>query len=42
MQLAAMATTMGLALAAGPHYDVPRGYTRCPHAVAWHGFFKWA
>jgi hypothetical protein len=26
----------------GPHYDVPRGYTRCPHAKAWHGFFKWA
>jgi hypothetical protein len=25
-----------------PHYDVPRGYTRCPHAVAWNGFFKWA
>jgi hypothetical protein len=42
MQLAAMATTVGLALAGGPHYDVPRGYTRCPHAVAWHGFFKWA
>jgi hypothetical protein len=26
----------------GPRYDVPRGFTRCPHAVAWHGFFKWA
>jgi hypothetical protein len=32
-----------LALApAPPHYDVPRGYTRCPDAKAWHGFFKWA
>src|SRR3954447_16826530 len=30
------------AAAAGPHYDVPRGFTRCAHAVAWHGFFKWA
>src|SRR3954466_12599283 len=30
------------AVAAGPHYDVPRGFTRCAHAVAWHGFFKWA
>jgi hypothetical protein len=27
--------------AAGPRYDVPRGFTRCSHAVAWHGFFKW-
>jgi hypothetical protein len=25
-----------------PHYDVPRGYVRCPEAKAWHGFFKWA
>jgi hypothetical protein len=39
---------MGLLLAApaqaagGPRYDVPHGFTRCPHAVAWHGFFKWA
>jgi len=39
--VAAMAMTVGLALAGGPHYDVPRGYTRCPSAVAWHGFFKW-
>ncbi len=31
-----------LSLAPGPHYDVPRGYTRCPGATAWHGFFKWA
>lgn len=28
--------------AAGPRYDVPPGFTRCSHAVAWHGFFKWA
>jgi hypothetical protein len=28
--------------AAGPRYDVPHGFTRCPHAIAWHGFFKWA
>ena len=39
---------MGLALtgsalgAARPRYDVPQGFTRCAHAVAWHGFFKWA
>ena len=37
---------MGFLLAApaqaAPRYDVPQGYTRCPHAVAWHGFFKWA
>jgi hypothetical protein len=38
---------LGLLLAApalaadAPHYDVPRGFTRCPEAVAWHGFFKW-
>ena len=25
-----------------PRYDVPRGYTRCPDAKAWNGFFKWA
>jgi hypothetical protein len=25
----------------GPHYDVPAHFTRCPHAVAWNGFFKW-
>jgi len=27
---------------AGPRYDVPAGFTRCPHAIAWNGFFKWA
>jgi hypothetical protein len=44
-----MVTTMmiGLALAAPaqaapPRYDVPAGFTRCSHAVAWNGFFKWA
>jgi hypothetical protein len=31
-----------LALAPGPRYDVPQGFTRCPDAKAWHGFFKWA
>jgi hypothetical protein len=31
-----------LAFAPGPRYDVPQGYTRCPDAKAWHGFFKWA
>ena len=25
-----------------PHYDVPSGLKRCPHATAWNGFFKWA
>jgi hypothetical protein len=28
--------------ASGPRYDVPHGFTRCPDAKAWHGFFKWA
>lgn len=36
---AADAATAG---AAAPRYDVPRGFTRCPHARAWNGFFKWA
>src|ERR1044071_4704915 len=31
-----------LALAPGPRYDVPHGFTRCANAKAWHGFFKWA
>jgi hypothetical protein len=31
------------ALAAdGPRYDVPAGFTRCPDATAWNGFYKWA
>src|SRR3954452_9276831 len=25
-----------------PAYDVPAGFTRCSHALAWNGFFKWA
>jgi hypothetical protein len=46
--LIALVAAVGLALATpagaagGPHYDVPAGYTRCPDAKAWHGFFKWA
>jgi hypothetical protein len=33
----------GVAQASGrPRYDVPAGFTRCPHATAWNGFFKWA
>jgi hypothetical protein len=27
---------------ARPRYVVPSGFTRCPHARAWNGFFKWA
>src|SRR4051794_33783524 len=30
------------AASASPRYDVPHGYTRCPTAMAWNGFFKWA
>jgi hypothetical protein len=30
------------AAATSPRYDVPAGFTRCPHARAWNGFFKWA
>jgi len=50
-RLTAYALTIGVlatvpapatAAAAGPRYDVPRGFTRCAHAVAWNGFFKWA
>jgi hypothetical protein len=37
-----VAALASLALAGSPHYDVPAGYTRCAHATAWHGFFKWA
>jgi hypothetical protein len=46
-RLTAVVLMMGLLFAAsaraagGPAYDVPRGFTRCPHAHAWHGFFKW-
>src|SRR3954447_12607819 len=28
--------------AAAPRYDVPAGFTRCPHATARNGFFKGA
>jgi len=37
-----LAAIPAAAVAAEPGYDVPRGFTRCPHAIAWHGFFKWA
>jgi hypothetical protein len=37
-----VATTLAIGALAGPHYDVPKGYTRCPQATAWHHFFKWA
>jgi hypothetical protein len=40
--LGGLAFTGAASGAAGPRYYVPRGFTRCPHAVAWHGFFKWA
>jgi hypothetical protein len=41
--LSAVLLLAGVAQAASrPRYDVPRGFTRCPHAVAWNGFFKWA
>jgi hypothetical protein len=36
-----LATFAPSAAAAGPRYDVPDGYTKCPHVVAWNGFFKW-
>ena len=43
-----MTVLIGLLLCASaqaasrPRYDVPPGFTRCAHAQAWHGFFKWA
>jgi len=43
--LLAIGLTLALAatsVAAGrPRYDVPSGYTKCAHVVAWNGFFKW-
>jgi hypothetical protein len=50
MRRIAATAVAGLALALGagagaadtPRYDVPAGYTRCPKAEAWNGFFKWA
>jgi hypothetical protein len=47
-RLVTVAVMMGLLsagsahAAGGPRYDVPRGFSRCPDATAWHGFFKWA
>jgi hypothetical protein len=47
-RLMAMTVLLGLLLCAsaqaatGPRYDVPKGFTRCAQAQAWHGFFKWA
>ena len=40
--LALALTTTGAAAADRPHYVVPPGFTRCPHATALGGFFKWA
>ena len=43
--IAVLTAALVAAPAAGtdrPRYDVPQGYRRCPHATAWHGFFKWA
>jgi hypothetical protein len=44
--LAALGVTLALAPSAvaadAPRYDVPAGFTRCSHAKAWNGFFKWA
>lgn len=49
MRLGAVAVVVALlapagsaAAAAEPRYDVPDGFTRCPDAIAWNGFFKWA
>ena len=42
LTIGVLAAAPAQAAAAGPHYDVPRGFTRCAHAVAWHGFFRWA
>jgi hypothetical protein len=40
--LVAVLLMVPAAAAAAPRYDVPPGFTRCPQAVAWNGFFKWA
>jgi hypothetical protein len=42
LSIFALAAPAAGAATAGPRYDVPRGYTRCADAKAWHGFFKWA
>jgi hypothetical protein len=43
--LVAIGLTLALATSAAgadrPRYDVPRGYAKCAHVVAWNGFFKW-
>jgi hypothetical protein len=40
--LALLLAAAGAGAAGAPRYDVPAGYTRCPAAKAWNGFFKWA
>jgi hypothetical protein len=44
--MGAVVVAVALAANAGatgrPRYDVPAGFTRCAHAAAWNGFFKWA
>jgi hypothetical protein len=40
--LVVLAAAAGAGAADKPHYDVPTGFERCPHATAWNGFFKWA
>jgi len=37
-----LAMTASAAAVDRPRYDVPPGFTRCPHAKAEGGFFKWA
>ena len=43
--MGALVVAVALATNAGatdrPRYDVPAGFTRCAHAAAWNGFFKW-
>jgi hypothetical protein len=42
MVMAGLVFAAPAAAAGRPRYDVPSGFTRCPHAKAWNGFFKWA
>ena len=42
MVMAGLIFAAPAAAADGPRYDVPNGFTRCAHAKAWNGFFKWA
>jgi hypothetical protein len=37
-----LAPCCAIAATDAPRYDVPPGFTRCPHAQAEGGFFKWA